>query len=454
MIGQDVVNAALEGMTLVFETFSRKERKMPRLTIKTSDKNLIKVASFEGRRIAWCSYWKVPAIPKEGIFSVPAGFSFRIARSDESVKNPIVVSDAAGGVGVTIVEGEYLVLVSPNALIPTPEGDERIYRVSAAIFVCNESYFSRWWEPAESNEKSIKELIARGTLIDTETTYQNMAGLHSALESQTPSKVETLNNSVFDSVDSAHAHSEFKKFEHRVVNYRNPSLVDVEVASSLLRGQGRAVIDTLNPSKDDLAFAIKLLMERSYLIYRKGETGFSDLAWMKSLLRAEGYHVMTQEERLHLRDMNYESGYAKGLAEGRRQVSDSNVFATRAYQVGFDAGRMVERLGILKGEENDRTEREHAPESDSRGDRTFPEDGAVTSRLTSRHFEKLARHGAIFRIGTEGFRESESRSRSATQWADSEQPIYADERRPAGEEVPKTHGDSPAERNENEKGDA
>lgn len=461
MIGQDVINAALEGMTLVFETFSGKERKMPRLSLKTSDKNLIKVASLNGDKQHWCSYWIVPAIPEAGTILVPSGFRFRI---DE--KGTFLVTNEAGDHQIQLFERDYLVLISPSIreqIAETYDGEIRHW-VSKGIFICNKPYFERQWQPVESDDKSIPALIAKGTLVDTESKdYQNMAGLRNALAEHAPSKAAThkpdpvwhpLENSVFDSEESAQSHPDFKDFDHIVINQKNPSNRHLNLMRMLLREKGRAIIDTLNPSKDDLSLIIKLLMERSYLIYRKGETGFSDLAWMKSLLRAEGYHVMTQEERLHLRDMNYESGYAKGLAEGRRQVSDSNVFATRAYQVGFDAGRMVERLGILKGEENDRTEREHAPESDSRGDRTFPEDGAVTSRLTSRHFEKLARHGANFRIGTEGLRESESRSRSATQWADSEQPIYADERLTSGEEVPETHGDSPAERNENEKGDA
>ena len=448
MIGHDVVNAALEGMTLLFETFSRKERKMPRLTIKTSNKNLIKVASFAGLRKDWCSYWIVPAIPESGTILVPAGFRFFINEAGY-----FFATNESGDTRFQLFEGDYLVLVSPSIKdrIVKPSKGDMMHWISEGIFTCNKPYFERQWQPAESDDKSIPSLIAKGTLIDTESKdYQNMAGLRNALAEHAPSKGDSHENEnrnrsidslVFDSRESAEDHMKFKTFEHRVINERNPSWQDLALMTGILHQQGRAVIDTLNPSKDDLSLAIKLLMERSYLIYRKGETGFSDLAWVKSLLRAEGYHVMTQEERLHLRDMNYESGYAKGLAEGRRQVSDSNVFATRAYQVGFDAGRMVERLGILNGEEtHDREERESASEGDPR---------------VGREGESRAVRWSSGRGGpSQSIRRSESRSHSTTQWADSEQPQYSEPGESTGDSIHQANGEATPQCNEDEKGDA
>ena len=300
--------------------------------------------------------------------------------------------------------------------------------ISEGIFTCNKPYFERQWQPAESDDKSIPTLIAKGTLIDTESKdYQNMAGLRNALAEHAPSKDEPskaathkpdpvwhpLENSVFDSEESAQSHPDFKDFDHIVINQKNPSNRHLHLMRMLLR-------------------------EKGYRIYEPDAP--SDEKMMVDSLKFLGYSVYDERQVIQMQDIHYEIGYAKGLAEGRRQVSDSNVFATRAYQVGFDAGRMVERLGILKGEENDREERESASEGDPRVGR---EGESRTVRWSS------GRGGP-----SQSIRRTESRSRSATQWADSEQPIHADERRPAGEEVPETHGDSPAERNENEKGDA
>lgn len=505
MIGHDAVNAALEGMNLLFETFSRKGRKMPRLSIKVSDKNLIKVASLNGKRQHWCSYWIVPAIPNEGPFPVPAGFRFSIDKD-----NRLFVENEAGDHKIQLFEGDYLAFISPSirSLIAEPEQHHIMLWLSKGIFVSNPGYFNQHWEPAEENHKSINELIARGTLIDTPTELpsndepskantvtrtreEHIERMQNAFESAQEGNLSTsefrafnegldyfrqaipagvvtpirdeklsphwheLENSVFDSESSAQSHPDFKDFHHIVINEKNPSLRHLNLMEHLLRQQGRAVIDTLNPSKEMLDKMAGLLMGRSYLIYKKGQKGLSDLAWAQSLLRADGYHVMDHSTYVRTQDINYEAGYAAASRANRRRQKIDGVLASRAYQTGFEAGRIVEKLGILNGEEShDREERESASEGDSRVGGTFPFTGSVTGRFSSRHAEKLARHGANFRDGTEGFRESESRSYQTTQWADSEQPQYSEPGEPTGDSIHQADGEAAPQRDENEKGNA
>ena len=554
MIGHDVVNAALEGMNLLFEMFSRKGRKMPRLSIKISDKNLNKVASLDGKRQHWCSYWVVPAIPNEGPFPVPAGFRFHVDKD-----NRFFVENEAGDHKIQLFEGDYLVLVSPSIqdlIAESFEGETRIW-LSKGIFVANLKYFISHWVPGEPGDKSIPALIAKGTLIDTESKdYKEMEGLHSALESSatTPIRDEKLSphwqpleNSVFDSESSAQSHPDFKDIDHIVINQKNPSnrhlhlmrmllrdkgytvakqgeaipfegdvrktfplnessvavtivdvtkpsLAEIHICEAILRQQGRVVIDSLNPSKDQLdeiavlldrrrpqkfpkpedvvkhhkESVIYFLQNAGYQVFKesdlledsarllrtKGYTVFygsdgnldqEDLNEFASILRNHDYQVFQEDDYALLKtlteDRGYESGYVKGMQEARRINESAKHLANRAYAVGFEAGRLVEKLGILNGEESyDREERESASEGDSRVGGTFPFTGSVTNRFSSRHAEKVARHGANFRHGIESFRESESRPHSATEWADSEQPQYSEPGESAGDSIHPSDG--------------
>lgn len=438
MIGHDVVNAALAGMNLLFETFSRKGRKMPRLSIKVSDKNLIKVASLNGKRQHWCSYWIVPAIPKEGPFPVPAGFRFSVDKD-----NHFFVENEAGDHKIQLFEGDYLILIAPSIrdLLAEPAETETRIWLSKGVFVCGKSYFSAYWEPAEQDDKSIPALIAKGTLIDTPTELPS---------NDEPSKVETqrpdlvwhpIENSVFDSESSAQSHPDFKVFDHIVINQKNPSNRHLHQMEQLLRQQGRAVIDTLNPSKTDLDVTAEFLRKHDYVVYPPDQ---QDAYWETVIrsLRARGYEVRTTQAVMMQRDSDYETGYAKGLSEGRQQVSTSRFYkhdlALKAYEAGFDAGHIL--AIISEGLEDDRTETESTPTSDS-----------TTEDVRSS--EKIARHGSNFRSGIEGFRESIARSHSAALWASTGEPYATNSRQQTGSKVSSTDGDSSSERYENEKED-
>ena len=406
MIGQDIANAALEGMNLLFETFSRKGRKMPRITIKTSDKNLIKVASFEGKRKYWCSYWIVPEIPASGVFRVPAGFRFRVGAG--SPVDSVLISSAVGTTSVSLAEGDVVILTAPSFKNPNLEHslEETVYNVDPGLRVVNQAYFKHWWVPAEGDEKSIKALIAKGTLIDS------------------PLENSPSNETAFDN-----------SWTSFTVDYKNPSLVMLHRMEVCLQEQDRAVIDTLNPSKDDFSQMAALMRKHGFVVFENSFEGKAELQ--------------------RIEDGGYESGYAAAQRALRQVNSDDRERLADAFVKGFEAGRFTEYCkltGVFT--HHDREERESAPKSNSSVGGTFPFTGSVTGRFSSRHDEKVARHAANFRDGFDSFSESESRSHQTTQRADSEQPSHPWQGKPDRHEVHTADGEATPERNENEKDNA
>lgn len=401
---------------------------MPRLSIKVSDKNLIKVASLDGKRQHWCSYWIVPAIPASGTISVPASFRFSVGKH-----NDFFVENEAGDHKIQLFEGDFLTLVSPSIreFIAAPSQHETMLWLSKGIFVANFKYFTQYWEPAETNEKTIRELIARGTLIDSESSeYQNMAGLHSALENSTviPVRDEKL---------SPHWNKEEESTErpwtHFAVDFANPDLEMIDRMELCLRGQDRAVIDTLNPSKDTLTDLATLLRNHGYIVDETDEEwiqsskmllrakGYriydpdapSDEKMMVDSLKFLGYRVFTGEEwerrAKGFEDRGYESGYTAAQRALRQVNLDDRARLADAFVKGFEAGRVTEYCkltGVFT--HHDREERESTAEGDTG---IFREGESRTSRWSS------GRGGPA-----QSIRRTESRSHQTTEWANSEQP--------------------------------